>query len=221
MINAPTIHSLSRSRFLVLLIALVLLMLITPFLRESQLHEAFLGVLLGLIMLGGVLAAKRGRTRWVIALALGIPWLFISMSSLIWQAGPPSAFGNLMFIVYAVYTFSTVLGSVVSAPKVDFDVLLGAVAGYLLIAIIWAVSFLVIHETAPGSFSNIATEQQAHFHEFLYLSLTTLTTLGYGDITPLSPFARIWANLEAVVGTLYIALLVARLVSMYQKPHPK
>ena len=53
--------------------------------------------------------------------------------------------------------------------------------------------------------------------QFLYFSLTTLTTLGYGDITPINPFARIWATLEAVVGTLYVAILVARLVSLYRR----
>jgi voltage-gated potassium channel Kch len=62
----------------------------------------------------------------------------------------------------------------------------------------------------------IPGEARPFFHQFLYFSLTTLTTLGYGDITPLSPFAQIWSTLEAVVGTLYIALLVARLVGMYQ-----
>ncbi len=53
--------------------------------------------------------------------------------------------------------------------------------------------------------------------DYLYFSLTTMTTLGYGDIAPLKPFARIWSTLEAVTGTLYSALLIARLVGLYRR----
>ena len=59
-------------------------------------------------------------------------------------------------------------------------------------------------------------ESRPYFHQFLYFSLTTLTTVGYGDITPVNPFAQVWSTMEAVCGTLYMALLVARLVGLYQ-----
>ena len=52
--------------------------------------------------------------------------------------------------------------------------------------------------------------------DFLYFSFTTLTTLGYGDMTGLHPVARVWSTLEAITGSLYIAVLVARLVSLYR-----
>ena len=216
MLRAPTLHSLRRSRFLALLLSLVLLLLVSPFLEQSRTHEAVMVVLFAVVMLAAIVAASERRRSMIIGLALGIPWLVLSLSSLIWRNADPTIGASLLFIAFNVYTLGIVLTAVVGAAEVDFDILLGAVSAYLLIPIIWAVSYMVIHALNPGSFSLIARETQPHFHEFMYFSLTTLTTLGYGDITPISPFARIWSTLEAVVGTLYIALLVARLVGMYQ-----
>ncbi len=68
----------------------------------------------------------------------------------------------------------------------------------------------------PGAFAQLSPDLEQAWTQFLYFSLTTVTTLGYGDITPISPVARIWATLEAVTGVLYIAVLVARLVSLFR-----
>lgn len=221
MIKAPTLHSLRRSRFLALLLSLVLVLLVSPFLEQSRSERAVMVVLFALVMLAAIVAASKRRRQKIIGLALGIPWLALSLSTLIWQNTEPTVGASFLFIVFNVYTLGIVVSAVVGVEEVDFDILLGAVSAYLLIPIIWAVSYMVIHALHPGAFSLIAEEIQPHFHEFMYFSLTTLTTLGYGDITPISPFARIWSTLEAVVGTLYIALLVARLVGMYQSQRPR
>jgi hypothetical protein len=59
-------------------------------------------------------------------------------------------------------------------------------------------------------------EQVERWNQLVYFSLTTLSTLGYGDISPVKAFARLWATLEAAVGVLYLAILVARLVAVYR-----
>ena len=216
MLKAPTLHSLRRSRFLALLLSLVLLLLVSPFLEQSRVHEAVMFFLFAAVMIAAIVAASERRSSIIVGLVLGIPWLVLSLSSLIWQNADPTIGANLLFIAFNIYALGIVLTAVVGAGKVDFDILLGAVSAYLLIAIIWAVSYAVIYDLDPGAFSLISREKRPHLHELTYFSLTTLTTLGYGDITPINPFARIWSTLEAVFGTLYIALLVARLVGMYQ-----
>jgi len=216
MLRAPTLYSLRRSRFLFLLLALVLLLLVSPFLDDSRSHDAYFVVLFALVMLSAVRIASNQRIHRIVALALGVPWLLLSLGELVWQHTDINIGANLLFMVFNCYVVGIVLSNVVSAVDVDFDILLGAASVYLLIGIIWTISYSVIHQLEPGAFSLIPNEPRPFFHQFLYFSLTTLTTLGYGDITPISPFAQIWATLEAVVGTLYIALLVARLVGMYQ-----
>jgi len=216
MLRAPTLYSLRRSRFLFLLLALVALLLVSPFLDNSRAHEAYFVVLFALVMLSAVRIASSQKSHRNVALMLGVPWLALSMWGLVWQHTDLTIGANLLFVIFNSYVLGIVLGNVVSAVDVDFDILLGAASAYLLIGIIWAVSYVVIHQLEPGAFTLIPSEPRPFFHQFLYFSLTTLTTLGYGDISPLSPFAQIWATLEAVFGTLYIALLVARLVGMYQ-----
>jgi voltage-gated potassium channel len=220
MLRAPTLHSLRRSRFLFLVLALVVVLLVSPFLDNSPVHEAYFIVLFALIMLSAVRIASDRRGHRIFALALGVPWLLLSLSDLVLRHPEITIGANLLFIVFNIYVLGIVLGEVVSAAEIDFDILLGACAVYLLIGIIWTVSYVVIHALDPAAFSLIQHEARPLFHQFLYFSLTTLTTLGYGDITPLNPFAQIWATMEAVVGTLYIALLVARLVGMYQSRRP-
>lgn len=216
MIRKPTLHSLRRSRFFLLLAAIVLLLLVSPFLEDSRMHEVYFVVLSALVMLSAVRLTSEGRRERIVALALGVPWLALSLWSLIWEQSEPATGASMLFAVFSVYVLVLILGRVVSAAEVDFDILLGAVAAYLLIAIIWTTTYMVIHELDPRAFSLVHGEARPVFQQLLYFSLTTLTTVGYGDITPLHPFAQIWATLEAVVGTLYMALLVARLVGIYQ-----
>jgi hypothetical protein len=119
-----------------------------------------------------------------------------------------------------ILMFSTliwVVGHAVYAPgRITFHRLQGAIVVYLNLAVIFAAAYGLIWELIPDAFANIAvpTVDQKEVGIMLYFSLTTLTTTGYGDIVPVDPFARSLANLEAVVGPLFLAITVARLVSM-------
>lgn len=94
--------------------------------------------------------------------------------------------------------------------RADLDALAGAIFGYFVLALLFATLFRTIELLAPGSFSLTSAENPAG--EFLYLSLITITTLGYGDVLPVSPTARMLAGVEAAFGTLYIAILIGRIV---------
>ena len=76
--------------------------------------------------------------------------------------------------------------------------------------------FVLIEGLQPGSFALGDAERGTIWSQLLYFSFTTLTTLGYGDISPLSPVARIWAVFEAICGTFFLAILISRLVSLYK-----
>ena len=127
------------------------------------------------------------------------------------------AASDLFTIALLLFTLGTLLGPILRVKESNFDTICGAAAIYLMFALIWSVSYSLIETLAPGSFANLTAGNAAGRSEFLYFSLTTLTTLGYGEISPLSPAVRIWVTLEAVVGVLYVAILVAGLVSMYRR----
>lgn len=95
----------------------------------------------------------------------------------------------------------------------------GAIAVYLLLGILWGEFYILIYLFQPESFYfNPATQYgEPPISELIYFSFTTLTTLGLGDIVPVHPMARSMATLEALIGQLYPAVLLARLVTLYQK----
>jgi len=121
------------------------------------------------------------------------------------------------FVFTAVVVVRQALGRDIS---VTVDTIAGAVCVYLLLAVIWALMFSLMELTHPGSFqSNGQMLASAHRHravgtELLYLSVVTLSTLGYGDVLPFSPQARMLAAIEAIIGQLYLAVLIARLVGI-------
>ena len=123
------------------------------------------------------------------------------------HGGAILAFSALVWVVaHAVY-----------APgRITLHRLQGAMVIYLNLAVIFAGAYGLIWELIPGAFANIAasTVDPQEVANMLYFSLTTLTTTGYGDVVPIDPFARSLANLEAVVGPFFLAITVARLVSM-------
>ena len=92
------------------------------------------------------------------------------------------------------------------------DRLFGAIALYLLLGVIWATLYAIVANTVPDAFAG-ALPKHATLFDWGYFSLVTLTTVGYGDITPAAHIARSLATLEALVGQLYPAIIIARLVS--------
>jgi hypothetical protein len=128
------------------------------------------------------------------------------------HGGEILAFSALIWVVaHAVY----------ASGRITLHRLQGAIVLYLTLATIFATAYGLIWELSPDAFANIAapTGVEKEVGMMLYFSLTTLTTTGYGDIVPVDPFARSLANLEAVIGPFFLAITVARLVSMELADH--
>jgi Na+/H+-dicarboxylate symporter len=111
-----------------------------------------------------------------------------------------------------------------SEREITQDTIYGAICGYLLLALCWALVFSLIETMVPGSFAVLVTpagDQERVASLMFYYSFTSLTTLGYGDIVPISPVTRSFSTLEAVMGQLYLTVLVARLVGLHisRRPH--
>jgi hypothetical protein len=96
----------------------------------------------------------------------------------------------------------------------EIDRILAGICGYLVLALFWAKLYSIHEHFSPGGFRySDGTLAPGEDGSLLYLSLVTLTTLGYGDIAPIKPWARIFSALQAVAGTLYLAVLIASLMS--------
>ena len=127
------------------------------------------------------------------------------------------------FIIYFfLFVLVVLMRNVIQFDDVDLDTIYGAMSTYLLIGVTWSFFYAMVEMSVPGAFDFgllAAQVEDPGIHgelRFLgYYSLVTLSTLGYGDITPLSPFARSLSALEAITGQLFIAITIARLVGTH------
>jgi voltage-gated potassium channel len=120
-------------------------------------------------------------------------------------------------LLFAFYLWAIWLAAkqVLFAGVVDVNKIVGAICIYLLMGMIWALMYLFIAQSIPGAFNGV--EQLVWYENFAdvaYYSYVTLTTLGYGDISPVAPVARFLVYMEAVVGVFYMAVLVASLIGV-------
>ncbi len=115
---------------------------------------------------------------------------------------------------FLLVAISFTLKQVATETDISPNRLVGAVCVYLLLGVIWAVAYTMLEMISPGSFGGFTPLQGRGWDsEWLYFSFVTMTTLGYGDILPISATARALAYMQAVFGQLYFAILVAGLVS--------
>ena len=122
-----------------------------------------------------------------------------------------------LFILLVIYSWATWLAArqVLFTGPVDGNKIVGAICIYLLVGLIWALLYLFIAQAVPNAFNGL---QQLlwyeNFADAAYYSFVTLTTLGYGDISPVVPVARFLVYMEAIVGVFYMAILVASLIGI-------
>lgn len=162
------------------------------------------------VVLSAVLASRHRRRYIVPMVILVAAWLVATWS----VSGKPGPTEDAILVAILFYLVVLITGHLVRAHKISPDDISAATAVYFCLALAWAVSYRMIDTLLPGAFS-VAFE--GGLSAPIYFSLTTITTLGYGDITPVAPIARLWATLESVVGLLYVAILISRLVSEFRR----
>jgi hypothetical protein len=174
--------------------------------------DALVLVLLAMLVLlsqrpGAMISVLLSLAAIIASLAFSKQWPPIA-GTLLRRGGGIVAFSALAWVV----------GHAVYAPgRITYHRLQGAVVVYLSFAAIFASAYGVIWELVPGAFGSIQATtigDNAEAAALMYFSVTTLTTTGYGDIVAVDPFVRSLANLEALIGVFYVAITVARLVTL-------
>jgi Ion channel len=204
-----------------LLVALALLFLFFPFVEEVKGGDIIVSILFSLVLLSAVLAVADRKGIFFIALVLAVPaivgrWISHFRPDLV----PPPVFlvGGLALIAFVV---ANLLRFILRAPSVNTEVLCASISAYLMLGLLWTVAYWLVAEVNPSAFAFStagATKQTMAGFDAFYFSFITLSTVGYGDITPVSRIARWLAAMEAMTGLLYVTVLIARLVSLYSTP---
>jgi hypothetical protein len=201
-----------------LLVALVLLIVMTPFFEEFPQGDLIEALMITLVLVAAVIAVGGKRSVLIAATVLLVPAIMGKWLSYAY----PETFHPSFFLGFGIAFMGLVvfklLGYVLRSIQIDTDVLCAAISAYLLLGLIWALAYALLGQLSPNSFAFAANPHSSgrmdRFNAF-YFSFVTLSTVGFGDVTPLSKLARTMAVMEAVTGTFYVAILIARLVAMY------
>ncbi|HEU0209747.1 MAG TPA: potassium channel family protein [Candidatus Udaeobacter sp.] len=206
-----------------LLVVLVVFFTCAPFVEEMRGGNLILSVLFSMVLLAAVLAVAKRKRVLIIAIILVIPaivgrWINHFRPDMIHPA---------VFLVFALvllaFVIAHMLRFILRAPVVNVEVLCASISVYLMLGLIWSIAYWLVDDLTPGgafSFNTIRGAETMNGFTGFYFSFITLSTVGYGDITPVSRIARWLAAMEAMTGLLYVAVLIARLVSLYSATKP-
>ena len=187
-------------------------------LGESPAINIMANLVYSLLLLTGVVALTRHKLIQAIFAVIVVLVVLVRWGRLVFGATWLGGWDIFLSFVSSLAFTYVVLAHVFKEGRVTSHRIQGAIAAYLLLAMAFSLAYFLVEFMMPGSFQHqhrpMLLDDQS-WKIFYYFSITTLTTLGYGDITPIQPITRNLAMAEALIGQLYPAILLARLVSLH------
>ena len=217
-------------RFASLFFSLILFFLGSPLIHawvggvSTFASDAIIAALYMIFMLTAIFTVSKSRTSKIIGVCFAIPVAIMSVGQIVTETGVTDFIFQVLAISYLCYAIVLIMKYIFDQQSVDANKIFAALCVYLLISLVWALLYAMIELIQPGSFMYVLADQQdavkmkfgyGDTASSLYYSLVTMTTLGYGDIAPVREVARMFASTQAVIGQLYIAVLIARLVGLH------
>lgn len=210
----------SGARFGRLLLFLLVYLFVSPFIPSGAAAAVVVHLLLSVMLFFAAYAVQRQQGQrsvalGIVALALLLYWLGA------FKIVPFSSEGALLlFLVFYGLLIYAFVRQLLQSVEVTSSVIFATLCLYLIIGLFWGTGYALLAELQDGAFSGNLLENAgtSQLHLFHYFSMVTLTTLGYGDITPQTPGAASLCQMEAIVGQFYTAVLVAWLVGTYKRP---
>lgn len=205
----------SAAPFFILLILILLRLLLPPYLDGWVSTRILLDAFLTAILFAIIYAIRSDRSHVIIGTILALPIIFTTWASYFIEIASFGLTTRIFGALFFGYMAVNILRMMTKKEEVTRETIFAAIVAYLLIALMWAFLYMVLEKLAPGSFVFPEKAVRSENLHFQYFSFVTITTLGYGDVTPLTNKASVLAMLEALVGQIYLVVLVAWLVGMY------
>jgi hypothetical protein len=211
---AGLVHTYLHRRYTILFYALLVTMVAAPILSALKFSGTLIESLLAACLLAAILPLGAVRNRPYLLMAIVVVWLARLVTAwLDHRVLSEMALG--IWTLFGLLAAVAALRFAIGATQVDAEHLYAALSAYLLAGIYLGLLYWVLEQIKPGAFSFTGEFSQT---SAIYFSFVTLATLGYGDIVPRADVARGITIVEGVGGQLFLAVLVARLVSLYSKP---
>ena len=201
-----------KNRFLMILVAVLLVIVVSPILRETGGKAGLIvsALLATAIPLASLYAFSGRRKIFVVLIVLGVLTVLFGALSTFYSGRHLTLLhlvpAVLMYVIVIVLTLKHIL----TTKEVSGDLIYGSISTFLLVGILWTALYMLVVLFVPDSFSGVTREA-----DLAYFSLITLTTVGFGDISPVSILAQRLAVLEAAAGAVYIGVIIALIVGKY------
>jgi Ion channel len=205
----------TRFGFPILFLCLAMLLVLPPYLTAMGL-SAVTGWLLSAILLSSLYLVARNPRQLIVGMVLAVPTLGLTMSQGFLQSTISIYIHYLLYIIFFIYIELFLTRYFLAKPRVTVDMIFAAMCAYIILGLIWMFIYALVETRMPGSFVTAHNgDGPIELFQFTYFSFVTITTLGYGDVTPVTEFSKSWAILEAILGQFYLAVVLARLVGLY------
>jgi len=208
-----------QNKFLYLFAAQVSLIVFFPYLAKPGLATVIFRLLSTVSFLAAVYAVSEKRMQWITGLFLAVPAAVLNTLFNFHPSSSSLAVPSLVLtLIFLSFTLIALLRGVLRTETVTLDTIYGALSVYLQMAFAWGIAYLLLETIQPGGLSMDVVRHPNHrvdWFDCMFYSFVTLTSLGYGDMVPVSAQCRSLSVLEAVSGIMYVAVLVARLVGLY------
>ncbi len=209
-----TFWATDRGLSIFLTLLLVFVFLLPPLKPLIPVRWSLSEIFFAMLLISGVAAVSRRRWHAIVMLTIVFAAMLVELANGIAPSTKLEMWNSIgRLAVLGLFTF-VVLAQVFRAGAVTRDRILGAVAAYLLFGLTWAAAYHLVALRNPDAFAGAVPKGSEHISGWVYFSYVTLTTVGYGDITPVAMVARTLSNMESLTGQLYPAILIARLVSL-------
>lgn len=199
-----------------LFVSLVALIAVAPFLTDTIHGRLFVNAIQVLVLLSAMAAVGRTTLSFVIALLLAVPALVFQMLAANGD-DPARWFADswAFYILFYGLTIAYLLRYVFNPEVMTDDKLFGAASAYLMFGIAWAAAYALVQHVSPQSLGVKPGEPPRSMFDLIYMSFGLLTSNGPGDIAPSGAKVKMLVTLEQITGTLYVAILIARLAGIY------
>ncbi len=192
--------------------ALILTVLIKPFFKGFIGIQILTNILLTIIYLAAIFTVSETPKLFKLSIIITVPTILFTWLAYLYPVRVLDITEKILSLLFFAYTVFLMLVYLIRQERVNQSVIMCAMSNYFLMAIMWASAFLLLETLLPGSFHNLNAKDTKG--DFLYFSFVTITTLGYGDILPLTAKAKALVVVETILGQLYVAIMIARLVGI-------
>lgn len=189
--------------------------------KQKDLADLGLCIFFSFIMLSSILVVWKNTAFWILIVIIGIPWVLAHWLDFFNIADFPFMLESqaVLMVIYSITMFCLLIQRILSSKIVTSHTILNAISAYIFLGLIWASMYAILLQyngTALNTSINLE-DFSGKWDGCVYYSFTTITTLGYGDITPATPIARSLSLIEAIIGPLYLTITIARLVGLYKR----